>query len=154
MLIILTQYIQLIHIIHINHRLIICLLNLFILLNTAFVLSVIPVKNFGILYLLMLRKSSRFPVFVNISRILWLMVIILLLIPNVLRLYYLNYYLINEVILFYLKQLFCIYIPSTHILVWVTYSVSSTNYLGVPNSAQWTYKLKFSFPSQSLDFIF
>ena len=29
--------------------------------------------------------------------------------------------------------------PSTHILVWVTYSVSSTNYLGVPNSAQWTY---------------
>ena len=41
------------------------------------------------------------------------------LISNVLRLYYLNYYLINEVILFYLKQLFCIYIPSTHILVWV-----------------------------------
>ena len=50
--------------------------------------------------LLTLRKSSRFPVLVNISRILWLMVIILLLIPNVLRLYYLNYYLINEVILF------------------------------------------------------
>ena len=44
LLIILTQYIQLIHIIHINHRLIICLLNLFILLNTAFVLSVIPVS--------------------------------------------------------------------------------------------------------------
>ena len=58
------------------------------------------------------------------------------LISNVLRLYYLNYYLINEVILFYLKQLFCIYIPSTHILVWVTYLVSSTNYLGVPNSVQ------------------
>ena len=58
------------------------------------------------------------------------------LISNVLRLYYLNYYLINEVILFYLKQLFCIYIPSTHILVWVTYTVSSTNYLGVQNSAQ------------------
>ena len=54
-----------------------------------FVLSVTLVQNFGILYLLKLRKSSRFPVFVNISRILWLMVIILLLIPNVLRLYYL-----------------------------------------------------------------
>ena len=74
---------------------IICLLNLSIPLNTAFVLSVTLVQNFGILYL-----SSRFPVFINISRILWLMVIILLLIPNVLRLYYLNYYLINEVILF------------------------------------------------------
>ena len=59
-------------------------------LNTAFVLSVTLVQNFGILYLLMLRKSSRFPVFVNISRILWLMVIILLLIPNVLRSYYLK----------------------------------------------------------------
>ena len=54
-----------------------------------FVLSVTLVQNFGILYLLKLRKSSRFPVFVNISRILWLMVVILLLIPNVLRLYYL-----------------------------------------------------------------
>ena len=35
-----------------------------------FVLSVTLVQNFGILYLLKLRKSSRFPVFVNISRIL------------------------------------------------------------------------------------
>ena len=100
LLIILTQYLQFIQIIHANHRLIICLLNLFIPLNTAFVLWVTLVQNFGILYLLMLRKSSRFPVFVNISRILWLMVIILLLIPNILRLYYLNYYLTNEVILF------------------------------------------------------
>ena len=41
-----------------------------ITLNTAFVLSVTLVQNFVILYLLMLRKSSRFPVFVNISRIL------------------------------------------------------------------------------------
>ena len=65
-----TQYLQFIHIIHVNHGLIICLLNLFIPLNTAFVLSVTLVQNFGILYLLMLRKSSRFPVFVNISRIL------------------------------------------------------------------------------------
>ena len=71
--------------IHVNHRLIIRLLNLFIPLNTAFVLWVTLVENFGILYLLMLRKSSRFPVFVNISRILWLMVIIQLLIPNVLE---------------------------------------------------------------------
>ena len=77
------------------------------------------------------------------------------LISHVLRLYYLNYYLINEVILFfYLKQLFCIYIPSTHILVWVTYSVSSTNYLGVPKLCTMNLQLKFSFPSQSLDFIF
>ena len=106
LLIILTQYLQFIHIIHVNHRLIICLLNLFIKLNTASVLSVTLVQNFGILYLLMLRKSSRFPVFVNTSRILWLMVIILLLIPNVLRLYYLNYYLINEVILFIWNKYF------------------------------------------------
>ena len=46
---------------------IICSLNLFIPLNTAFVLSVTLVQNFGILFY---RKSSRFPVFVNISRIL------------------------------------------------------------------------------------
>ena len=100
LLIILTQCLQFVQIIHVNHRLIICLLSLFIPLNTAFILTVTLVQNFGILYLLMLRKSSRFPVFVNISRILLLMVIILLLIPNILRLYYLNYYLTNEVILF------------------------------------------------------
>ena len=35
-----------------------------------FVLSVTLVQNFGILYLLMLGKSSRFQVFVNISRVL------------------------------------------------------------------------------------
>ena len=35
----LTQYLLVIHIIHINHRLIICLLHLFIPLKTAFVLS-------------------------------------------------------------------------------------------------------------------
>ena len=40
LLIILTQYLQFIQIIHANHRLIICLLNLFIPLNTAFVLSI------------------------------------------------------------------------------------------------------------------
>ena len=56
LLIILTQYLQFIHIIHVNHRLIICLLNIFIPLNTEFVLSVALVQNFGILYLLMLRK--------------------------------------------------------------------------------------------------
>ena len=71
--------------------------------NTAFVLSVgyTGPKLWSSLRM-MLRKSSRFPVFVNISSILWLMVIILLLIPDVLQLYYFDYYLI------YLKQLFCI----------------------------------------------
>ena len=44
---------------------------------------------------------------------------------------------------FYLKQMFCICFPSTHVFVWVAYSFSSTNYLGVPNSAQWTYNWKF-----------
>ena len=39
------------------------LLNPFIQLNTASVLSVTVVQNFGILYLLMLRKLSHFPVF-------------------------------------------------------------------------------------------
>ena len=37
-----------------------------------------------------LSNDVKIPVFVNISRILWLMVIILLLIPNVLRSYYLK----------------------------------------------------------------
>ena len=46
-------------------------------------------QTFGILYLLMVRKSSRFVVFIKISRILWLMVIIVLLIPEDLWLYYL-----------------------------------------------------------------
>ena len=46
---------------------IICSLNLFIPLNTAFVLSVTLVQN---LEFFIYRKSSRFPVFVNISRIL------------------------------------------------------------------------------------
>ena len=49
-----------------------------------------------------------------------------------------TYYLINEVDAFYLEQLFC-YLYIFLLLVfffWVTYSVSSTNYLGVPNSAQ------------------
>ena len=52
-----TQYLQFILIIHVNHRLIICLLNLFIPRNTAFVFSVTLVLNFGILYLLMEIKS-------------------------------------------------------------------------------------------------
>ena len=60
-------YLLFIHIIHVNHRLIICLLHLFIPLNMAFVLSVTLVQSFGILYLLMLRKSSRLPVLVNIK---------------------------------------------------------------------------------------
>ena len=48
-----------------------------------------------------------------------------------------TYYLINEVMLF-IEQLFC-YLYIFLLLVfffWVTYSVSSTNYLGVPKSAQ------------------
>ena len=77
---------------------IISLLNRFIPLNTAFVFSVILIPTFGILYLLMLRS---FPV---ISRILWLMVIIPLLIPKVLWWFIFNYYLINEVILFLSKK--------------------------------------------------
>ena len=48
-----TQFLQFILIILVNHRLIICLLNPFIQLNTASVLSVTLVQNFGILYLLM-----------------------------------------------------------------------------------------------------
>ena len=70
-LIILTQYLQFIHIIHVNHRLIICLLNLFHDTTQYGNRSLSYTGPFGILYLLMLRlKSSRFPVFVNISRIL------------------------------------------------------------------------------------
>ena len=49
MVIILTQYLLFIHTRHVNQRLIICLLNLFIPLNKAFVLSVTLVQNFGIL---------------------------------------------------------------------------------------------------------
>ena len=59
LLIILTQYLQFIQIIHVNHRLIICLLNLFIPLNTAFVLSVTLVQSFGILYLLITVKKIK-----------------------------------------------------------------------------------------------
>lgn len=50
------------------------------------------------------RKSSRFSVFVNISRILWVMVIMLLLIANVLRLHCLDYHVISEVIMFLLSS--------------------------------------------------
>ena len=69
-LILLPQYLIFIHVIHINHRLIVCLSHLFILINTAFVLSVTLVQNFGILYPLMLRKSSHLPDFGNKSKIL------------------------------------------------------------------------------------
>ena len=67
LLIFLTRYLLFIHIIHVNvnHRLIICLLHLFIPFNTVFILLVTLVQNFGILYPLMLRKSSCFPIFVN-----------------------------------------------------------------------------------------
>ena len=55
-----------------------------------------------------------------------------------------NYYLINEVIL--LSETNVLYLSSFSFnLVWVAYLFSSTNYLGVPNSAQWTYNWKFLF---------
>ena len=51
-----------------------------------------------------------------------------------------NYYLINEVILYFLskKNYFVTIFLLLVFLFWVTYSVSSTNYLGVPNAARLT----------------
>ena len=73
----------------VNHRMIICFFKSVHTTQYGIRLSVTLVPTFEILYLLMLRKSSRFLVFVKISTTLWLMVIIVLLIPEVLWLYYL-----------------------------------------------------------------
>ena len=45
---------------HVNHRLIICLLNLFIPYNMAFVLSVTLVLNFGVLDVKKIKPFSSF----------------------------------------------------------------------------------------------
>ena len=76
----------------VNHRMIICFFKSVHTTQDGIRLSVTLVHylpTLGILYLLMSGKCSRFLVFVKISRILWLMVIIALLIPEVLWLYYL-----------------------------------------------------------------
>ena len=53
-----------------------------------FVKSVHTTPYLWNLYLMIFRKSDRFLVFVKMSRILWLMIITVLLIPEVLWLYY------------------------------------------------------------------